>query len=225
MRLPFLCKPYAIAILSHVMVCLPSVVEFSPVYAFPHPLVVVASLAGCGFMLSLSLNTKGGPPSPQVRGGGLMGSTQEPLFDFDELPIDEEMAEMDKLFLKPFKAEHNIPQHVPSTKSLSGLDQDAPTSSSLCRGWCGKTMMPRGRIDCAPSGIERIRLAFQDENCAVAMQSTSSANLVGQKIAKVLDNDLFVFFRGSVTLFDYDIVCNHADLFGRHDPHTVPQVS
>ena len=35
---------------------------------------------------------------------------------------------------------------------------------------------------------------------------------------------MFVFFRGTVTLFDYDIVCNHQDLFARHDPHVVPQV-
>jgi hypothetical protein len=96
-----------------------------------------------------------------------------------------------------------------SSELISNTPAPDEYGNTTCRGWCGKTLLSSGKPNCVPRGIDRIRLAFQDENCDTAMQSANSAGLVSQKIAKVLESGLFVFFRGTVTLFDYDIVCNH----------------
>jgi len=89
----------------------------------------------------------------------------------------------------------------PESSSKSGGD--------VCLGWCPASLeaVRLSHEDCAEHGIQRLKAAFQIENCAAATKSDENKMLVESKILKLVGNSPFVFFRGAAAFFDYNMMC------------------
>jgi len=77
-------------------------------------------------------------------------------------------------------------------------------SGPLCNGWCSNKYLTTG--ECTHTGIDRLRTAFQVENCAAALQRPENLEMVNQKIEKIANDTPFTFFRGAAALFDFNMM-------------------
>jgi uncharacterized protein (DUF2252 family) len=120
------------------------------------------------------------------------------------------------------KADH-VRNSLQRMVSLDGPINDRgrpPLPDKICQGWCPPRISALDRVvrsvDCTTHTIqEHIRAALQMENCPPAMQSESNARDVEQKLIKLADNDVFVFFRGAAGFFDLDLMCMDPNFQGK----------
>eukprot|EP00186_Timspurckia_oligopyrenoides_P000549 CAMPEP_0182447828 /NCGR_PEP_ID=MMETSP1172-20130603/20733_1 /TAXON_ID=708627 /ORGANISM="Timspurckia oligopyrenoides, Strain CCMP3278" /LENGTH=602 /DNA_ID=CAMNT_0024644427 /DNA_START=12 /DNA_END=1823 /DNA_ORIENTATION=- len=101
------------------------------------------------------------------------------------------------------------------------LSATKSSSKEVCLGWNDDE---NGPPPCLPSSSDVLRRALQDENCRAAKSGRSSREDVGEKLLKLISESLFVFFRGSVGLFFYNLYCVESSTSANYDEF-VPYVT
>lgn len=96
-----------------------------------------------------------------------------------------------------------------------------PDDAQVCPGWCPTSAVTG--TECELYGLDRLRLAFRDENCPAAVISRSNAELVAGKFEKLSSDSVFVFFRGAAAFFDIDMMCD--DPLFRFSTDRMPRVT
>ena len=80
----------------------------------------------------------------------------------------------------------------------------------ICEEWKPNSVIS-STAHCTISGIARISTAFEIENCGAALRSIENRVMVDQKIRLLSRGSVFRFFRGSASLFAYNMMCNDPD--------------
>ena len=104
-----------------------------------------------------------------------------------------------------------VPTFDGDAKPPKNEDPFKLSRNDVCKGWCSHD--PRHpvltqSVNCATSGIDRLKASFQMENCPAAIQAVDNARDVAYKIRKVSEENAFVFFRGAAGFFDWDLMCS-----------------
>jgi uncharacterized protein (DUF2252 family) len=88
--------------------------------------------------------------------------------------------------------------------SFDSSDSGPANESKLCNGFCPGQYLDL--VDCDRKGLNRLKTAFQIENCAAAL-IPENLPAVEDKIRKVAGSTVFTFFRGAAAFFDYNMMC------------------